>query len=231
MRRRSRTGPTVYCFQGQTNGRGTASRLASPPTPGGTHDALEEIVNCGPLPTAAATAHTPGACLLAADLEAAQWQVSAGGRANSGTNGNGSNGSNGSIAAAAPLAVQLQPDEHAEGQGSMPAGPSTSPVAAAAAAQAEPLAPPAEPYTLQKKVALAGGVLDLVHLEGSRLLRIWMPPGERLQSPQGSLGLTLGLTQRTLAAVRSAGCAVPRALLWFARLGTPPRSTDRDTTL
>lgn len=35
-----------------------------------------------------------------------------------------------------------------------------------------------EPYTLVKKRTLAGGVLDLVRLEGDRILRIWMPPGE-----------------------------------------------------
>lgn len=36
-----------------------------------------------------------------------------------------------------------------------------------------------EPYTLVEKLALAGGVLELVWLEGDRMLRVWLPPGER----------------------------------------------------
>ncbi|GAB4823020.1 hypothetical protein N2152v2_010066 [Parachlorella kessleri] len=34
-----------------------------------------------------------------------------------------------------------------------------------------------QPYTLLEKVALAGGTLDLVHIEKERLLRVWLPPG------------------------------------------------------
>ena len=48
--------------------------------------------------------------------------------------------------------------------------------AAAAAAAQEPELP-REPYTLVKKVALAGGMLHVVVLEGDRMLRVWTPPG------------------------------------------------------
>lgn len=51
------------------------------------------------------------------------------------------------------------------------------PSAAASPAPQAAADPAAEPYTLLRRVRLAGGVLHLVSWEGHRLLRVWTPPG------------------------------------------------------
>lgn len=35
-----------------------------------------------------------------------------------------------------------------------------------------------EPYSLVRRLPLAGGTLEIVRLEGKRMLRVWLPPGE-----------------------------------------------------
>lgn len=47
--------------------------------------------------------------------------------------------------------------------------------AAAPASEAEEEA--GEPFSLVRRLPLAGGTLELVRLEGKRLLRVWLPPG------------------------------------------------------
>ena len=81
------------------------------------------------------------------------------------------NGSSPAFTLAEPRAVRVPP------AGSEPAsaadeqqGSGTGPAAVAAAE-------PEEPFTLVKKVALAGGMLDLVSLGAGRMLRVWTPPG------------------------------------------------------
>ncbi len=49
---------------------------------------------------------------------------------------------------------------------------------AATTGQGERQVQPQQPYTLVQQVPVAGGVLDLVCLQGDRMLRVWMPPGE-----------------------------------------------------
>lgn len=66
----------------------------------------------------------------------------------------------------AASAVQQQPQQ--------PQQPSADGGAGLAAAPPEP---PPEPFSLLKRVELAGGVLELVHWEDGRLLRVWQPPG------------------------------------------------------
>jgi hypothetical protein len=70
-----------------------------------------------------------------------------------------------------PLAAEQQPPPAAQ-----PAAAASGSDAAADAPAAE-AEPPPQPFALVRKVALAGGMLHLVCLEGSRMLRVWMPPG------------------------------------------------------
>lgn len=108
------------------------------------------------------------------------------------------------VAAAAPEAPRTSPVGHPQAAGApvppaisingrhgaateAPAEAAQGLVSAAGGSEAEAAAEAAavaaaskEPYALVEKVPLAGGVLDIVRLEGDRMLRIWMPPGYSL---------------------------------------------------
>lgn len=81
-------------------------------------------------------------------------------------------------------AAQVQPASELEQQAAGVAA-ALEPVAAASAsgagvdASADTGKAPPQPFSLVRKVALAGGMLHLVCLEGDRMLRIWLPPGAR----------------------------------------------------
>lgn len=100
-----------------------------------------------------------------------------------------------SAAAPAPAPAALSSNSmrlHTQQCGAEPSAPPDTPAtateaSAAAARDASIGEPTAEaggpPWELVKTVALAGGMLDVVRLEGDRMLRVWMPPGEHQAQP------------------------------------------------
>lgn len=61
--------------------------------------------------------------------------------------------------------------------GSTDAIPSSSAPEASPCSSSSSAAEEGEPYSLVQRLPLAGGTLELVRLQGKRLLRVWLPPG------------------------------------------------------
>lgn len=95
---------------------------------------------------------------------------------NGSTNGS-TNGTNGSTRGNGLDAAAYWVERVAAGSGHG-ASSSAAPSVADAAQPGSVLGAAPAPYALVESRALAGGTLNIVRLEGDRMLRVWMPPGK-----------------------------------------------------
>jgi hypothetical protein len=134
--------------------------------------------------TAAPARPTPNAKSTSAAANIVEEHITVYVNGNSNGNGNGNGLAKPGLSPSQPLAAQKQPAQQGQQAAELrrdsplQSQQQAAPAATAAASAAEEAAEPQEPFSLVKSEALAGGVLDVVRLEGDRMLRIWMPPGE-----------------------------------------------------